>query len=74
MRGRRARAGVVDGSHSWLLADPGRFGEVITNDLEVAKAARAMETETEAAARTRPGRCAGCSDARSARARASSSS
>jgi len=41
---------VVEGSHSWLLADPGRFVEVITNDLEVAKAARAMETETEAAA------------------------
>ena len=30
---------VVEGSHSWLLADPGRFVEVITNDLEVAKAA-----------------------------------
>jgi pimeloyl-ACP methyl ester carboxylesterase len=36
---------VVDGSHSWLLADPGRFVEVITNDLEVAKRAREMERE-----------------------------
>ena len=27
---------VVEGSHSWLLADPGRFVEVITNDLQVA--------------------------------------
>jgi len=34
---------VVEGSHSWLLADPGRFVEVITNDLEVAKRARDME-------------------------------
>lgn len=34
---------VVDGSHSWLLADPDHFGEVITNDLEVAKMARSFE-------------------------------
>lgn len=34
---------VVDGSHSWLLADPARFGEVITNDVNVAKAARELE-------------------------------
>jgi pimeloyl-ACP methyl ester carboxylesterase len=34
---------VVDGSHSWLLADPDHFGEVITNDVSIAKAARAME-------------------------------
>ena len=34
---------VVEGSHSWLLADPDRFGEVITNDVRVAKAAREME-------------------------------
>ena len=32
-----AEGTVVDGSHSWLLADPGPFVEVITNDLEVAK-------------------------------------
>jgi pimeloyl-ACP methyl ester carboxylesterase len=34
---------VVDGSHSWLLADPQQFGEVITNDVRVAQAARDME-------------------------------
>lgn len=33
----------VEGSHSWLLADPARFGEVITNDLRVAQAARDLE-------------------------------
>ncbi len=33
---------VVDGSHSWLLADPDRFSEVITNDVEVAKLARSL--------------------------------
>jgi pimeloyl-ACP methyl ester carboxylesterase len=31
---------VVEGSHSWLLADPGRFVEVITNDLDVARQAQ----------------------------------
>jgi pimeloyl-ACP methyl ester carboxylesterase len=39
-----AKGRVIDGSHSWLLADPDHFGEVITNDLEVAKMARALET------------------------------
>jgi pimeloyl-ACP methyl ester carboxylesterase len=34
---------VVEGSHSWLLADPAHFGEVITNDVNVAKAARDLE-------------------------------
>jgi pimeloyl-ACP methyl ester carboxylesterase len=34
---------VIDGTHSWLLADPHRFGEVITNDVNVAKAARELE-------------------------------
>jgi len=34
---------VVDGSHSWLLADPQQFGEVITNNVSVAKLAREME-------------------------------
>jgi pimeloyl-ACP methyl ester carboxylesterase len=34
---------VVEGSHSWLLADPQHFGEVITNDVRVAKAARDLE-------------------------------
>jgi pimeloyl-ACP methyl ester carboxylesterase len=36
---------VVDGSHSWLLADPDAFSEVITNDLEVAKLARQLEAD-----------------------------
>jgi pimeloyl-ACP methyl ester carboxylesterase len=36
---------VVEGSHSWLLAEPARFGEVITNDLRVAKAARELEQQ-----------------------------
>ena len=32
---------TVDGSHSWLLADPDMFGEVITNVIPVAMSARA---------------------------------
>ncbi len=36
---------VVDGSHSWLLADPDQFGEVITNDVHVAKLARELERQ-----------------------------
>ena len=34
---------VVEGSHSWLLADPRQFGEIITNDVKVAQAARELE-------------------------------
>ena len=34
---------TVDGSHSWLLADPERFGEVITNVISVATTAAADE-------------------------------
>lgn len=34
---------VVQGSHSWLLADPDQFGEVITNDVTVARLARDLE-------------------------------
>ena len=36
---------VIEGSHSWLLADPDQFGEVMTNHVEVAKLARRLETE-----------------------------
>jgi pimeloyl-ACP methyl ester carboxylesterase len=36
---------VVAGNHSWLLADPDSFGEVMTNVVEVAKLARSMESE-----------------------------
>lgn len=34
---------VIDGNHSWLLADPDAFGEVLTNSVEVARVAREME-------------------------------
>ena len=42
---------VVEGSHSWLLADPQKFGEVITNDVRVAQAARDLEQQAPAAKR-----------------------
>ncbi|MEO9223558.1 MAG: alpha/beta hydrolase [Acidimicrobiales bacterium] len=38
-----AEGQVVEGSHSWLLADPDAFGEVITNQLQVAELARDLE-------------------------------
>ena len=38
---------IIDGSHSWLLADPQQFGEVITNDVRVAQAARDLERSLE---------------------------
>ena len=38
-----AEGTVVEGSHSWLLANPDAFGEVITNDLRVARLAREQE-------------------------------
>jgi pimeloyl-ACP methyl ester carboxylesterase len=34
---------VVNGNHSWLLADPDAFGEVMTNVVSVASVARSME-------------------------------
>ncbi|MGB8859607.1 MAG: alpha/beta fold hydrolase [Ilumatobacteraceae bacterium] len=42
---------VVEGSHSWLLADPRQFGEVITNDVRVAQAARDLELKGPATKR-----------------------
>ena len=36
---------VIDGSHSWLLADPDQFGEVMTNHVEVAQLARRLEAK-----------------------------
>ena len=36
---------VVSGNHSWLLADPDSFGEVMTNIVDVAKVARAEEAK-----------------------------
>jgi pimeloyl-ACP methyl ester carboxylesterase len=38
-----AEGQVVDGSHSWMLADPIGFGEVITNAVDVARVARELE-------------------------------
>jgi pimeloyl-ACP methyl ester carboxylesterase len=34
---------VVSGNHSWLLADPDAFGEVMTNAVEVAQLARRLD-------------------------------
>ena len=34
---------VIEGSHSWLLADPDQFGEVMTNHVAVAQLARRLE-------------------------------
>jgi len=39
---------TVDGSHSWLLADPDTFGEVITNVIPVAMSARAEASDKPA--------------------------
>ena len=44
---------VVGGTHSWLLADPDAFGEVMTNVLDVAKVAHEMEEEEGASPRRR---------------------
>ena len=46
---------VVEGSHSWLLADPEQFGEIITNDVRVAKAARELERTAAERGRRRKG-------------------
>ena len=42
---------VVEGSHSWLLADPEQFGEIITNDVKIAQAARELEMQAPASKR-----------------------
>jgi pimeloyl-ACP methyl ester carboxylesterase len=41
---------VVPGNHSWLLADPDSFGEVMTNVMSVAQMAQEMEAQDEEAA------------------------
>lgn len=38
----------LEGSHSWLLADPDQLGEVITNDLRVARLATELESRSSA--------------------------
>jgi pimeloyl-ACP methyl ester carboxylesterase len=40
---------VVGGSHSWLLADPDAFGEVMTNVIAVARLARQAAADEQAA-------------------------
>jgi pimeloyl-ACP methyl ester carboxylesterase len=44
---------VVAGNHSWLLADPDSFGEVMTNLVEVARVARDEEAKKGAGKRSR---------------------
>lgn len=44
---------VIEGGHSWLLADPDAFGEVMTNVLAVAQVARSEEASEGAARRRR---------------------
>ena len=41
---------VVPGTHSWLLADPDAFGEVMTNIVSVADMVRSLETPSESEA------------------------
>jgi len=38
---------VVEGRHSWLLADPDAFGSILTNSIAVAKLAGQMEAQDE---------------------------
>ncbi len=45
------RSIVVEGSHSWLIADPDTFGEVMTNVVEVAARAAELDTGKRAARR-----------------------
>jgi pimeloyl-ACP methyl ester carboxylesterase len=45
---------VVSGNHSWLLADPEAFGEVMTNIVAVASVARKAEDEAPAKRSRRP--------------------
>ena len=40
---------VISGNHSWLLADPDAFGEVMTNAVSVAQLARQLEIQEPAA-------------------------
>jgi pimeloyl-ACP methyl ester carboxylesterase len=47
---------VVSGAHSWLIADPDSFGEVMTNVISVAKVARETELLETARKAKRKGR------------------
>jgi pimeloyl-ACP methyl ester carboxylesterase len=44
---------VVPGRHTWLLADPDSFGEVMANSVTVAQAARGTETDPGPASASR---------------------
>lgn len=46
-----AEGAVVEGSHSWLLADPDQFGEIMTNVVAVARTAHELEATDAATAR-----------------------
>ena len=48
-----ARGEVVPGNHSWLLADPDSFGEVMTNIVGVARVARDEEERSGLGRRSR---------------------
>jgi pimeloyl-ACP methyl ester carboxylesterase len=50
-----AEGAVVNGTHSWLLADPAALGEVMTNVIGVAELAQRLD-EQERRAPRRPGR------------------
>ena len=43
-----AEGEVVDGNHSWLIADPDGFAEIITNAVDVAKLARDLGGDDDA--------------------------
>lgn len=45
---------VLPGNHSWLLADPDAFGEVMTNVVKVADVARRYEAENKRRAKRPP--------------------
>ena len=46
---------VVPGRHSWLLADPDAFGQVLTNSIAVAKLASQMQEDEQGTAEGVPG-------------------
>jgi pimeloyl-ACP methyl ester carboxylesterase len=47
---------VVSGNHSWMLADPDAFGEIMTNSVAVAQLARDAEERAAAAKAAKPRR------------------
>lgn len=45
---------IIPGNHSWLLADPDAFGEVMTNVIKVADVARRYESDNKRKAKKPP--------------------